>query len=221
MQGSFCQVSTWQNAPKQGLIPSSPTFLVEQSDGTLERHIQMRTTKEPAMPTWLANHESTQPDWPAPDLAADTTVRLPDPAGSWAPLVFCFLFAPLGLLLGLVALCRHKATGKEKAAVWVGGALSLIAAIAVIASLASSPMAANGGFTNTSVLASSVQSTVQTHYQSLGMPITINSARCVLDSGSTYTCVLNEVDTVAGTAVPTQVPITVVISDNGNQWKSQ
>jgi hypothetical protein len=54
------------------------------------------------------------------------------------------------------------------------------------------------------------------HYQKLGMGIKVTSTSCVLDYGSTFTCALHE----TSSGVPLTIPVTIVVSDNGNEWKS-
>jgi hypothetical protein len=129
------------------------------------------------------------------------------------------IFAPIGFIMSIWRLAKHYGTYREIIALVVTSAELLVAIIIVIVVLTSPPpRPAIGGFYNTSVLARSVQQVYNRHYAKLEMGITIKKVLCVLDYGSTFTCALHE--QVGGVAVPLAVPVTVVVSDNGNEWKS-
>jgi len=137
---------------------------------------------------------------------------------TWAPLWLSLLvFAPIGFVMSIWRLAKHYGAHREVVALVVSSAQLLVFAVLVIVAVAAPPpRPANGGFYNTTVLAASVQRVTNQHYAKLGMGITVTEVACVLDYGSTFTCALHEkVDGVSST-----VPVTVVVSKNGNEWKS-
>ena len=150
-----------------------------------------------------------QPSWEPARATREST---------WAPLWLSLLvFAPIGFVMALWRLTKHYGAYREGIALLVSSAQLVVAIILVVVALgASPPSPSNGGYYNTSVLAPSVQQVTNQHYQKLGMGIKVTSTNCVLDYGSTFTCALHE--TASG--VPLTLPITVVVSDNGNEWKS-
>lgn len=176
----------------------------------------------PDFPT-LARYEQR----PASTLTDGSTARYdkltltPEPGVStWGPLWLSVLLPPIGFAMAIWRLVKHYGSYREVIALGVSGAQLLVAIIALSLALASPVRPANGGFYNTSVLAQSVKQTLNQHYLGLGMGTHVKSVRCVLDFGSTYTCALHETQSTAEGNLPLTIPITVVVSDNGNEWKS-
>lgn len=123
-------------------------------------------------------------------------------------------------------LAKHYGSYREVIALVVSSLqLLTIVIIAGVALTAGPLQPANGGYYNTAVLVQSVQQASNQHYQQLGMAINVTKVSCVLDPGKSYTCALHEVSTVGSgpdaTQYPYAVPLIVVVSDNGNQWRSQ
>ena len=187
------------------------------------------TTGQPSPPA-LAGASSQADTWsqrPPPTLQDDMealqghgTWGSVTAAGvsTWAPLWLSLLvFAPIGFVMSIWRLAKHYGAHREVVALVVSSAQLLVFAIFVIVAVAAPPpRPSNGGFYNTTVLAPSVQRVTNQHYAKLGMGITVTKVACVLDYGSTFTCALHEkVDGVSST-----VPVTVVVSKNGNEWKS-
>jgi hypothetical protein len=160
----------------------------------------------------LRDGHQPEPDWPAESQPA-----IPARGGGAGTVLWAIFLAPVGLILGLIHWGQHRATKCDAWAIAIGGLLTGISVVSIIVTAVSGPpMPANGGFTNMSVLQPSITQTMNHHNSALGLPQTVKNTKCVLDYGSTYTCVLNE---VSGGA-PVQIPITVDVTGNGTEWKS-